>query len=226
MASMKSNTCTAENRSFKCNGEVVRFVPISNYNNQESMESCESGFCSPPLWKNRPPKSPSPPQPLLGHHSYKCISPNSRLQAIVRSQFELMELVKTMPESSYELSLTDLVENPRSETRAPQPWGPDYNDRDLRRRSQESRKSDRITRSASFENKGLLLKMVFPVGLPSKRKKRLETEWWKKRFTASTDSDNSRTSGGGSDSIRKRNGVLGNCFWPLFQSSRRSESAE
>lgn len=181
------------------------------------MESIEPGFCSPPLWKNRLPSPRKiPSQPLLISHQYhKCTSPNSRrLQAIVRSQFELMELVKSMPESSYELSLTDLVENPKSETRVQQLRGPD-NDRDLRRRSQESKKNHRITRSASFENRGLLLKMVFPVGLPSKKKKSLdknvggraeslkvcgEGDWWKKRFTGSTDSDSSRTSCGGSGS--------------------------
>ncbi|XP_073285998.1 uncharacterized protein [Primulina huaijiensis] len=195
MASMKSGN-TPENHR-RCDGEAVKFIP--NDNIQESMESIESGYCSPPLWRNR-------------HHNHTCISPNSRLQAIVRSQFELMELVKSMPESSYELSLTDLVEDPKSETRVPQLRGLD-NDRGLRRRSRESKKSDRITRSESFENRGLLLKLVFPVGLPSKRTKSMdknvggrveslkfcgERDWWKKRFTGSTDSDSSRTSGGSS----------------------------
>ncbi|XP_073022030.1 uncharacterized protein [Primulina eburnea] len=221
MASMKSGD-TPENRR-RCEGEAVKFIP--NDNIQESTESIESGYCSPPLWKN---------------HNHNCISPNSRLQAIVRRKFELMELVKSMPESSYELSLTDLVEDPKSETRVPQLRGLD-NNRGLRRRSRERKISDRITRSESFENRGLLLKMVFPVGLPSKRKKSMdknvggraeslkvcgERDWWKKRFTGSTDSDSSRTSGGRSlNSIRKRNGVLGNCCWPFFQSCRR-ESAD
>ncbi|XP_073022031.1 uncharacterized protein [Primulina eburnea] len=191
MASMKSGD-TPENRR-RCEGEAVKFIP--NDNIQESTESIESGYCSPPLWKN---------------HNHNCISPNSRLQAIVRRKFELMELVKSMPESSYELSLTDLVEDPKSETRVPQLRGLD-NNRGLRRRSRERKISDRITRSESFENRGLLLKMVFPVGLPSKRKKSMdknvggraeslkvcgERDWWKKRFTGSTDSDSSRTSGG------------------------------
>ncbi|EPS68417.1 hypothetical protein M569_06353 [Genlisea aurea] len=68
-------------------------------------ESDDSGVCSPPLWTASPLRNQS--EPLIDHRS---LSPNSRRQAIVSGQKELMEMVKDLPESSYELSLKDLVE--------------------------------------------------------------------------------------------------------------------
>lgn len=192
--------------------EVVQFRP--NHHHQEAIESDDSGVCSPPLWKN----SPSPSRPLLSHHIYRNLSPNSRVQAIARGQRELMEMVKNMPESSYELSLKDLVEHHKMENHAPQV----NNLQNLHQRGvvkvkrQESKKNDKnMMRSESFENKGLFLKMVFPFSLKSKKKKNFasnssgkvspkpevvkgggggEKDWWKKKFTGSSDSDSSRTS--------------------------------
>lgn len=180
-------------------------------------------------------------------------------------------MVKNMPESSYELSLKDLVEHHRTETPAPQPGGrPLNNNQSLHQRGgvrvkgQESKKTDRnVMRSGSFENRGLFLNLVFPFSLKSKKKKKLagnntsgkvspkpeglkgggaEKDWWKKKFTGSSDSDSSRTAhnsggsgstgssgGGGSGRSsdrgrRKRSGLLTRC-WPLFQ-SRKSKSVE
>ncbi|XP_045816159.1 uncharacterized protein LOC123909366 [Trifolium pratense] len=42
---------------------------------------------------------------------YRSLSPVSRKEAIVRGQKELMEMVRNMPETNYELSLKDLVEH-------------------------------------------------------------------------------------------------------------------
>ncbi|KAL3845475.1 hypothetical protein ACJIZ3_002878 [Penstemon smallii] len=247
------NYDTSDLRKNFVDEEVVQFRPNQH---QESMESDDSGVCSPPLWKNNgpsPPKSPS--QPLLGHHSYR--TPNSRAQAIAKGQWELMEMVKNMPESSYELSLKDLVEHQKIESQIPQ---------SLQQRGvvkvkrQESKTNEKnVMRSGSFETKGMFLNMVIPFSLKSKKKKNFvsnssgkvspkpseglksERDWWKKKFTGSSDSDSSRTtnnsatsdstrssSGGSSDrsnrGSRKKNGFLTGC-WSFFQ-SRKSRPVE
>ncbi|KAL0369290.1 UNVERIFIED_CONTAM: hypothetical protein Scaly_1147900 [Sesamum calycinum] len=57
---------------------LVQFRPNHN---QEFLDSDDSGVCSPPLWKNSPSD-----QPLLSHHIYSSLSPNSRVQAITRGR--------------------------------------------------------------------------------------------------------------------------------------------
>ncbi|CAK9153991.1 unnamed protein product [Ilex paraguariensis] len=154
------------------NGDGVQFRP-------ESIED-ESGVCSPPLWKTSPPTSPASPR----HHqnNYRYLSPTSRTQAIARGQRELMEMVKRMPESSYELSLKDLVEQqPRIE--APEECllqEKEFDDEVVHQRvkvkRQESKRNEKKTkmmRNASFDHGGgLFLKMVFPISFGSKKKKK------------------------------------------------------
>ncbi|KAL5993057.1 hypothetical protein ACLOJK_013977 [Asimina triloba] len=67
---------------------------------------------SPPLWKTGPPAAPAIKVSSPSH--YAQLSPASRSQAIARGRQELMRLVQDMPESSYELSLKDLVETSAS----------------------------------------------------------------------------------------------------------------
>ncbi|KAL8167594.1 hypothetical protein V2J09_009093 [Rumex salicifolius] len=97
----------------------------------------DSGGSSPRLWKpsssNSPPASPrftiSPPYQLQnpGHHqhhhqSLEPMSPNSRTQAIARGRRELMEMIKDIPETYYDLSLRDIVEKrPHPPPPPPQP---------------------------------------------------------------------------------------------------------
>ncbi|XP_075509426.1 uncharacterized protein LOC142545891 [Primulina tabacum] len=206
------------NHSNTCGEKIVMFRPEYH---RESMEADDSGVCSPPLWKNHPSPPKSPSEPLLGDHNYSSLSPNSRTQAIVRGQWELMEMVKNMPESSYELTLRDLVENPTSDqtgTTSPKYERSSRNSQQregVKVKKQESYKKHekKMMRSGSFENKGLFLNMVFPFSFKSKKKKGFasnnsgkvspkpeivkgvaEKDWWKKRFTGSGDSDSSRTS--------------------------------
>lgn len=204
------------------------------------------GFCASPLWQDSPSPPRSPSQPLLGHHThrsslppnsrvqaiargqkelhnaYRSLSPNSRVQAIVRGQRELMEMVKNMPESSYELSLKDLVENDKmdmeNQNQAPAPPaaqeetpGSGNNTGSGVKVGQKIDKN--MKRSGSFEHKGLFLKMGLPVVSLQKRSNSggnnndnvtagkappkpviCERDWWKKKFTSSSDSDSSRTS--------------------------------
>ncbi|XP_020554991.1 uncharacterized protein LOC105180043 isoform X2 [Sesamum indicum] len=169
-------------------------------------ESMDSGETSPPLWKTcSPSPQKSPSHPLLNHRS---LSPDSRAQAIARGQWELMEMVKNMPESSYELTLKDLVEHRSIEAQAPEN---EHRRGVVKERQREiGRKYER--NEMSLEKKGVFLNVVFPVSLESRKKNSRgkvspkpeglkgggERDWWKKRFTGSSDSDSSRTSNGSS----------------------------
>ncbi|GER47833.1 hypothetical protein STAS_24976 [Striga asiatica] len=187
-----------------------------------AMGTHNSGDNSPPSWKpsgSSPHKSPS--HPLLGRHR-RSSSPDSRAEAIARGQWELMEMVRNMPESCYELSLKDLVESHRELTGNGSIG--DSRGADLHRRAAAAAKS----RVGGFENRGMYLKMAFPFSVEGNKKKEktvavvknyggggdfsggrvspsfdvvkggsCEVDWWRKGFTASSDSDSSRTSGGG-----------------------------
>lgn len=191
----------------------------------------ESGASSPPLWQNSPPISPV-------HHSinYRSLSPSSRAQAIARGQWELMEMVKNMPESCYELSLKDLVEQPTQENYL---MNKEKNqDRvkikrqergNMNRKYNDQIKKAKMMRSKSIDNGGLFLKMVSPVPFRSKRKhknsanatnkvspkpeecdnssKSMEKDWWKKRFSSSSESGSSRTSSNSGSTGRNRSSV-------------------
>ncbi|KAF8405827.1 hypothetical protein HHK36_007904 [Tetracentron sinense] len=121
-----------------------------------------SGVSSPPLWKTSPETEASSPL----HHSYPNLSPKSRLQEIARGRQELMEMVHHMPESSYELSLRDIVEQPKVvEERKKWNFESDMENK------KKNKKKGQILRSESNDNGTFLLKMFFPTSLGSKGKK-------------------------------------------------------
>ncbi|KAL3840059.1 hypothetical protein ACJIZ3_024650 [Penstemon smallii] len=198
----------------------VQFRP--NYHLQEAMESDDSD--SPPLWNNMPEYS--------------------RAQAITRGRWELMEMVKNMPESSYELSLKDLVEHLKieaeSQTNQEGERSAANRKQILHQRGvlnnvhQERKKNDNnVIKSGGLETKGLFLNMVFPLPLKSKKKKNFasntsggflsrteegikgggERDWWKKKFSGSSDGDCSRSrSSGRSYSATRRSSKK----YPIF----------
>lgn len=148
----------------------------------------ESGVCSPPLWKTSPSGSPNGGNSPLHrrHHQnhYRSLSPASRMQAIAQGQRELMEMVRNMPESCYELSLKDLVERPV--VQAPQDLFPEKRNfgdeiatsREKKKVKDRKKKNDtkpKMGRSGSLDNGGFLLKMVFPVSFRLKKKKNSAT---------------------------------------------------
>ncbi|XP_027332213.1 uncharacterized protein LOC113847356 [Abrus precatorius] len=189
----------------------------------------ESGICSPPLWATSPPRS--------SHHRknyYRCLSPASKTQAIARGQRELMEMVKNMPESSYELSLKDLVEHPRVEVGEERKGG----EKKLSNKNMHNRKVDKkkqVKRSGNIDNGGFYLKMVFPISLGSKKKmnydfsvnnnspnkvsprtsvsdgstKSLDKEWWKKNLSASGGESDSGISSINSGSMKSSSSSSG-----------------
>ncbi|GKU98386.1 hypothetical protein SLEP1_g11397 [Rubroshorea leprosula] len=214
----------------------------------------ESGVRTPPLWPGSPPRKPN---------HYRCLSPSSKAQAIARGQRELMEMVSKMPESCYELSLRDLVEQPMVEAKQESTAVTEDN---YRREKEEMKKTNvkkaQITRTGSIDNGGFLLKMVFPVSFGSKKKKKKndsnsnskskvsprpsvsdasvkaeDKEWWKKRFSGSSESESggssihsrstksSRSSSCSSSSstASRRHGMGGCCS---FIGSRKSNISE
>lgn len=200
-----NNSCNMERTRLSPSDEREEVIQFrTNHDgdddDQEStmgIDDSGSGVCTPPLWKSSPSS-----QPLLSHHIHTSLSPNSRVQAIARGQRELMEMVKSMPESSYELSLKDLVESHRmgnqerlEDSRSIKLQG--------RVKRQESKRDD--NKNVSFQDKGLFIKMVLPFSLKKSSKKKIggrvspkpegERDWWKKnKFTGSSDSDRSKTS--------------------------------
>ncbi|KAI9200342.1 hypothetical protein LWI28_006263 [Acer negundo] len=131
----------------------------------------DSGVCSPPLWRSSPNSSP---QHRKNH--YRSLSPSSRTQAIARGQRELMEMVGRMPESCYELSMKDLVEQPmieskqesfREETKSSVKSNDDKGL--LKKKKNEKKQIQMMKRSGSADNERFLLKMIFPVYLGSKK---------------------------------------------------------
>ncbi|KAG6674100.1 hypothetical protein I3842_15G025400 [Carya illinoinensis] len=189
------------------NGTEVRFAP-------EVKAVDDSDICSPPLWTTSPPESP---QHRENH--YRSLSPKSRTEAIARGQQELMEMVRNMPESCYELTLKDLVEQPLVEP----PRESVSEERDpsteiLYRRESSKKMSGKralVRRSTSgIDGGGLYLKMGFPIFLGSRKNNKknepvtntnakvppkppvpdgsakvVDKEWWKKRFSVSGESE-------------------------------------
>lgn len=211
-------------------------------------EDDESGVHSPPLW------TASPPRHQINNH--RTLSPTSRTQAIARGQRELMEIVKNMPESCYELSLKDLVEQPSVDTQEEcllreKNYDDDHDQQEVVAAHQrvnirrlESKKNDKksnrsMMRSGSMDNRGLFLKMVFPISWsPNKKKhpnssttcakvspkpevsdrtsKLVDKDWWKKRSSCSIESDSSGRSS------RNNNGSTGSSGSSSSPSSRNS----
>lgn len=183
------------------------------------VEDESSGMCSPTLWSRSSPQH---------HHKnhYRSLSPESKTQAIERGQRELMEMVRNMPESCYELTLKDLVvEKEKPKVEEVKERNLQLSNKTVRKRegvnngNSNSRKVDK--RNGNIDSGGFYLKMVFPSSLGSKsnNKKKKESlgnngnsnsskvsprtsssvsdkEWWKKK----SESNNSGSSGSHSSS--------------------------
>ncbi|KAK3230519.1 hypothetical protein Dsin_002400 [Dipteronia sinensis] len=181
----------------------------------------DSGVCSPPLWRTSPNSSP---QHRKNH--YRNLSPSSRTQAIARGQRELMEMVSRMPESCYELSMKDLVEQPIIESKQ-ESFREEIKSSEkgvLKKKKNEKKQLQMMKRSGSVDNERFLLKMMFPVSLGTKKnnnKKKNDSlsnnncskitvcdgsdkDWWNKRFTNNSASAKSSASSSSSSSSSTR----------------------
>ncbi|KAK9292452.1 hypothetical protein L1049_020424 [Liquidambar formosana] len=139
---------------------------------------------SPPLWKaSRSIKNEVHPL-LPQNHCYSNLSPSSRRQVIARGRGELMEMIQNMPESSYELSLKDIVDQENLQdvkqevviedaefdfkTEVQNKQGKKKKKKKKKKKS--STKKGQISRTGSMDNSNFLLKMFFPSSLSLAKK--------------------------------------------------------
>ncbi|KAI4387971.1 hypothetical protein MLD38_000353 [Melastoma candidum] len=128
----------------------------------------DSGASTPSLWCTSPPDTPRGRGDI-----HPRLSPGLRRQAILQGQRELMDMVRNMPESCYELTLKDLVDLPRPPPAPPRlPLEehikrPNLDEHHGRRSLGNGNRTTTMGRSGSQgrgqQQEGLLLKMVFPV---------------------------------------------------------------
>lgn len=173
------------------------------------------GAYSPPLWTRamidfRQETSTLLPQ----NHHYSCLSPTSRLRAIMDGRKELMEMIKDVPESSYELSLKDIVDDQQNmedvqEKEVAEETKVKHKRENRIPQRTKNTKSSQICRIESMESEVFLLKMFLPVSLSSKKKakarknskicpgqssegseKQARKDWWKIIFLAIKDYQN------------------------------------
>lgn len=180
------------------------------------------GVCSPPLWNNNnmSDSNRNENSPLLPYdHCFSHLSHEAWLEKVAEGRRELMEMVKNMSESTYELSLKDIVDEQHSSMDVPEENS--IEDRSMSFNSEiqllqhknkpkrKNIKSGQITRTASMEKEVFLLKMFIPTSLGMKRKSTggkdskvpqkslcenpedtMDREWWKKRFLGAGQSKN------------------------------------
>ncbi|XP_022753551.1 uncharacterized protein LOC111301826 [Durio zibethinus] len=232
-----------------------------NYANYRSWNSMEGGFgaetsmiedesavSTPPLWRTSPSRSP----PRRQNINYRCLSPSSKSQAIARGQRELMEMVSRMPESCYELTLKDLVEQqpvaaePKQESFA-EGRGVTNEDTYKKEKGKKMQNNPKplVKRSGSINNGGFLLKMVFPISLGSKKKKKndsntnhnckvspkpmvsdasgksVDKEWWKKRSGSSESESGGSTMNSGSTKSSRSSSTSSSSSWRSISNSSR-----
>ncbi|XP_040999144.1 uncharacterized protein LOC121244957 [Juglans microcarpa x Juglans regia] len=241
--------CTKHN---SWNGMEVRSAPST-----KAVDDDESDVCPPPLRKTSPPRSP---QRRAKH--YRSLSPGSRTEVIARGQEELMEMVRNMPESCYELTLKDIVELEQPLVEAPvrETMSEEKNSSNevlYKRESSKKMSENRALArrgSGAMDRGGLYLKMGFPLYLGSKKNnkknnqsvtntsakvspkppvpdgsaKGVDKEWWKKRITASAESESGRSSsnGGSMKSSGSRSSTTGSTNSNSSRSrSRRTNSS-
>ncbi|KAL7141962.1 hypothetical protein ABFS83_08G089700 [Erythranthe nasuta] len=162
---------------------------------------------SPPRWTKPRADFRQETQALIPQNDpqySRILSPTSRVRAIEDGRRELMEMVKNVPESSYELSLKDIVDGQQNVEQV--------KEKKVKHKAQQSKKtkSGQICRSASMESEMFLLKMFVPVSLSFKKKpkaiknseicagpsseKQRTKNWWKMVSSAVKDNQNGRRS--------------------------------
>lgn len=147
---------------------------------------------SSPLHPASPKPVGSPVNPPVNptHHQYQTMSPSTRTQVIAKGRKELMEMVRELPESFYELSLKDIVEQkPVMEKQkeidlpaeqklvketAKEKAAKKQKTKNSGKKVKKSDSKKKMVRSRSVDSGGFLLRTsVFPSFLSKKRKKSL-----------------------------------------------------
>lgn len=142
----------------------------------------EEGFeaCSPRLWETTTVRNTKyESSPLLPHnHHYSDLSPTSHRRAVLESRRELMEMIRNMPESCYELSLKDIVDEQQGMQKAREDTDVDEKKFHFQTQAQIRKqkkkkityKTRQISRTSSMESETFRIKMFFPTFLCSKKK--------------------------------------------------------
>lgn len=112
------------------------------------------------------------------HHN-SSISPRSRLQVMAEGRKKLMEMVHSMPECSYELSLKDIVDVQQISEEAREEMAIQRTSSDLKieaqiitkqktKKTKSFSKTGDISRNGSMEKETFLIKMLIPTSLSFK----------------------------------------------------------
>ncbi|PPD99883.1 hypothetical protein GOBAR_DD03063 [Gossypium barbadense] len=203
----------------------------------------EREACPSPLWGANKVSDASPLLP--NNHFYSYLSPTRRRQMIEEGRKELMEMIRNMPKSSYELSLKDLVDKQNSsETVKEKVVLEDKSFRletEIRTKKRTAKaKAGSLSRTASMETDKLLLKMFFPSRLSFKKKsmaensskvspspscegseKPVDKQWWIKKIFIQRDHKNKEDSCKNSSKSRDAKGSSLPGCWPFFFCKKR-----
>lgn len=200
---------------------------------------------SPPLWTRTSLNFGQETSTLLPqNHHCSCFSPTSRVRAILDGRREIMEMIKGIPESSYELSLKDIVDDQqnvegvqdKAVTVAEEKKVKHKTENRIQKKMGKNTKSGQIYRSESMESEVFLLKMFLPVsrsfnkktktrkssdicrGQSSERSEKQGTkDWWKMIFLAAKDNQNStKTNSRISDISGNRNRYAFSDLWSYY----------
>uniref|UniRef100_A0A6M2EBU3 Uncharacterized protein n=1 Tax=Populus davidiana TaxID=266767 RepID=A0A6M2EBU3_9ROSI len=118
--------------------------------------------------------------PLSPHsHHYSSISPRSQLQVMAEARKKLMEMVHSMPECGYELSLKDIVDEKRISEEAQEEMAIQRTSSDLKieaqiitkqktKKTKSFSKTGEVSRNGSMEKETFLIKMFIPTSLSFK----------------------------------------------------------
>lgn len=169
------------------------------------IQICDEYPNSPPLWtqertgyKREVPYRREASPWLQGLNHYSGPSPGSRRQAIVDGRQQMLDMIKDMPESAYELSLKDIVDSEQNREELQEKRLGSVNEKKMEQKKEAAFKkrikSDsgrRVSRSESMESESLQLKMFLPVSMSSRSRRRKTSrryseppsegflDWWK-----------------------------------------------
>ncbi|GMI67820.1 hypothetical protein HRI_000451300 [Hibiscus trionum] len=203
------------------------------------VEEARVGNCPSPLWGANKVTDVSPLLP--NNHFYSNLSPTRRRQVIEQGRKELMEMVRNMPESSYELSLKDLVDRQNSSEMVKEKVV--YEDKSFplepETKKTEVVKAGSLSTTATVEAHNFLLKMFFPSFLSFKKKSTAENssnvslspscagskkpadkKWWIKRIFIQRNNRNQEDSSNNSRTSRDVKSSLPGC-WLFFVSKKK-----
>ncbi|KAH0677855.1 hypothetical protein KY285_025656 [Solanum tuberosum] len=170
--------------------------------------------CSPPLWmtqrelRDTKTQASTPCYDYFGHPF-----PESRLQVIKSGRMHLMEMIQDLPESSFELSLKDIVDDQERIKECQQATTVEGKNQKARMPQQrKTLKRSQISRSESMDSGVFLLKMFLPASIGSKKKlktrnyskvssktsvdeseKSVNKDWWKIMYVVIKENKYSRS---------------------------------